>query len=152
MKKIGIILINYKTYAQRFLVDARDSLRTQTYPKDLYTVYIIDNVSTAETINQLNEIYPDATIIPSSGNGWGHGNNIGMRAAWQDGCDAAVLANMDTTFEPNWLEELVKAAYSSESIGIAQSKVLLHDSKKNKLNRQQISLPRIFILRRLQSR
>lgn len=130
MKKIGIILINYKDYAQRFLADARDSLRTQTYPHDRYTVYIIDNVSTPHTLAQLHNIYPEATIIPTQGNGWGHANNIGMKAAWQDACDAAVLANMDTVFESRWLEELVSGAYSEESIGIAQSKILLWDSKK----------------------
>lgn len=126
--KIGIILINYKDYAQRFLDDARNSLRTQTYQN--MKVYIIDNDSTKETCAYLQEQYPEAITIPSSGNGWGHGNNVGMRVAWQDGCDAVVLANMDTAFEPNWLEQLVKTAYTETNIGIAQSKILLHDSKK----------------------
>ena len=134
VKKIGIIMVNYKDYCDRFLVDARDSLRQLDYPKNLYTVYIIDNVSTTLTLNRLHEMYPEAVIIPTSGNGWGHANNLGMKAAWQDGCDAAALVNMDTVFDGAWLTELVAAAYADESIGITQAKIMLWDEHSEKRN------------------
>ena len=41
-KKVGIIILGYKDYVNRFLLECRDSLREQTYPKDLFNVYIID--------------------------------------------------------------------------------------------------------------
>ena len=90
-------MVNYKTYADRFLKDARDSLRKLQYPKENYIVYVVDNKSTVETTNKLREIYPEAVILPTQGNGWGHANNVGMRAAWQDGCDAAALVNIRRT-------------------------------------------------------
>jgi len=39
LKKVGIILVNYKDYATRFLDDCRDSLRVQNYLD--YQVYIV---------------------------------------------------------------------------------------------------------------
>ncbi|KKQ34759.1 MAG: hypothetical protein US52_C0048G0002 [candidate division WS6 bacterium GW2011_GWA2_37_6] len=55
--KVGIILINYKDYAKRFLADCRDSLRLIDYPKDKYVVYIVDNATSPETRAYLQEIY-----------------------------------------------------------------------------------------------
>ncbi len=134
--QIGIILVNYKHYCDRFLADARNTLRKQTYPKDLFKVYIIDNVSTAESFNKLQEMYPEAAVVATQGNGWGHANNLGMKMAWHDGCDAAALVNMDTEFDENWLTELVDAAYSDNKIGITQAKIMLWElnHKKSKIN------------------
>ncbi len=128
--KIGIVLINYKHYCDRFLAPARETLEKLNYPRDKYTVYIIDNASTVESFNRLKEMYPEAVVIASQGNGWGHANNIGMKMAWQDGCDAAALVNMDTEFDREWLRELVDAAYSDDTIGIAQAKILLWQQDK----------------------
>jgi GT2 family glycosyltransferase len=125
--KVGIILINYKDYAQQFLTDCRDSLRQTDYPKDKFFVYIVDNATTEETQNYLRKEYPEAIIIPNEENsGWGGGNNKGIERAFQDGCDDIVFLNMDVIVEKNWLKELVKAAYADSRIGITQAKLLLH--------------------------
>ncbi len=124
--KIGIILINYKTYAKRFLEDCRDSMRKLDYPKDKYVVYIVDNATTPETEQYLREMYPEAVILPNRENsGWGGGNNVGVEQAFKDGCEDVIFSNMDVIVHPQWLEELVKGAYSDEKIGIAHSKQLL---------------------------
>lgn len=130
---IGVILINYKDYAQKFLGECRDSLRAQVLCDNTMRVYIVDNVTSEESRASLRELYPEAIIIGSEGNGWGHANNIGMKQAIADGCDCVVLANMDTVFESAWARELV-APLSNERIGITQSKVLLHNTTPVKLN------------------
>ncbi|MBI4135511.1 glycosyltransferase family 2 protein [Candidatus Uhrbacteria bacterium] len=137
--KIGIILINYKTYAKRFLEDCRDSMRKLDYPREKFVVYIVDNATTPETESYLKEVYPEAVILPNKENsGWGGGNNLGIERAWKDGCQDVVLSNMDVIVEKEWLKELVEAAYSggehgdsslrdeNKPIGIVQSKLLLH--------------------------
>ena len=63
-KKVGIVLINFQNYAERFLLPCRDSLRCQDYPADLINVYIIDNASTAGTLEYLRVNYPEAKIVP----------------------------------------------------------------------------------------
>ena len=65
-KRVGIILINYQDYAQRFLANCRDSLRQQTYPAELSSVIIIDNASSPATQEYLQSNYPEATILPRS--------------------------------------------------------------------------------------
>ena len=113
--KIGIILINYKTYAKRFLEDCRDSMRLIDYPREKYTVYIVDNATTPETEAYLREMYPEAVILPNKENsGWGGGNNVGIERAFADGCEDIVLSNMDVIVDRAWLKELVEAAYSDE--------------------------------------
>src|SRR3989338_8961730 len=111
--KVGIILINYKTYAKRFLEDCRDSMRKMDYPKDKYVVYIVDNATTPETVAYLKEVYPEAVVLPNAVNaGWGGGNNVGIEQAFKDGCEDIVLSNMDVIVHKDWLSELAKAAYS----------------------------------------
>ncbi|MEK7211490.1 MAG: glycosyltransferase family 2 protein [Patescibacteria group bacterium] len=125
--KVGIILINYKDYAKRFLSDCRDGLELLDYPKDKYIVYIVDNATSEETQNYLRDEYPEAVVLPNAGNaGWAGGNNVGIARAMADGCEDVVFLNVDVIVEREWLRELVLAAYSDEKIGIVQSKILLH--------------------------
>lgn len=130
---IGVILINYKDYAEKFLAPCRDSLRAQVLEGNTLQVYIVDNVTSEETRASIATIYPEAIVIGSEGNGWGYGNNVGMKRAITDGCDAVILANMDTVFEPVWAQELI-APLSHKEIGITQSKILLYNTNPPRLN------------------
>ncbi|MDO8505390.1 MAG: glycosyltransferase family 2 protein [bacterium] len=113
--KIGIILINYKDYAKRFLTDCRDSMRLIDYPREKYVVYIVDNATTKETEAYLRQTWPEAVILPNKENaGWGGGNNVGIEQAFKDGCEDILFSNMDVIVEKDWLKELVETAYSDE--------------------------------------
>jgi GT2 family glycosyltransferase len=131
-RKVGIILVNYKDYAQRFLTDCRDSLRAQNYPD--FKVYIVDNASTLESAKYLQENFAEAKIIANQNNdGFAKGNNDGMKAALADGCEYVFILNMDTVIEPVALSELVKTAEASEKIGAVQARLMLFN-EKNKIN------------------
>lgn len=138
LKKVGIILVNYQDYAERFLVPCRDSLRVQSYPVELIKVYIVDNASSSESYNYLAQAYPEAKIIKRSDGNYCAANNLGFQEAIKDGCDYLVTANMDTEMTSVWLEELVRAL-DDERVGIAQSKILLFpqdeaEKKQPKIN------------------
>ncbi|MDD5528111.1 MAG: glycosyltransferase family 2 protein [Patescibacteria group bacterium] len=123
-KRVGIILVNYKDYAQRFLADCRDSLRAQNYPD--FQVYLVDNATTAESEKYLRENFAEAKIIANQNNdGFAKGNNDGMKAAMADGCDYVLLLNLDTVIEPQALSEMVKAAEADEKIGAVQARLML---------------------------
>ena len=126
MSKVGIVLINYKDYVNRFLAECRDSLERQTYPRDKYIVYIVDNASSPETVDYIKKNYPQAKILPRPDGNYCAANNFGAKQALIDGCDLVVFANMDVKFDPAWLSELVAAVNSDSKIGLAQSKVLLY--------------------------
>jgi GT2 family glycosyltransferase len=123
--KVGIILINYKDYAKKFLKDAYVSLMAAQYPKDSYTVYIVDNCTSVETQQLLAEMAPEAVILPTEKNGWGVANNIGAQAARKDGCDFVFLCNMDTIFDPDFIIRAVQKYLSHDDAGAVQSKILL---------------------------
>lgn len=125
-KKVGIILINYGNYAERFLSACRDSLRAQNYPADLVNIYIVDNASTPESLAYLNQTYLGAVILPRLDGNYAAANNLGFKTAVNDGCEYLVTVNMDTEMTPHWLKELVLALVSNPDAGIAQSKILLY--------------------------
>jgi hypothetical protein len=124
-KKVGIILINYKDYAERFLKACRDSLRRQDYPAGFMNIYIIDNASTPETLEYLKTNYPEAHILARPDGNYSAANNFGFNQAIKDGCEYLVTVNMDTEMAPRWLSELVKALDNNQEAAIAQSKILL---------------------------
>lgn len=136
MKKVGIILVNYKEYANKYLSACRDSLRCQNYLN--FKVYIIDNASSQDSLTYLKNIYPEAIILPRSDGNYCAANNLGMNQALADGCDYLVAANMDTEFAIDWLTELVAALDNNPRIGVAQSLILLYSK-----NSEDILNPRI---------
>lgn len=130
MKKVGIIIINYKDYAEKFLVECRDSLRSQDFKSD-FKVYIVDNASTDESLKYLKDSFKEAKVISREEGNYTAGNNAGIKKAREDGCEYFVIANMDMKFEKNWLSELVIAIETDDKIGIAQSKILLYQEDDN---------------------
>ena len=132
MKKIGIIIINYKDYAEKFLEDCIESLRGQQAPGFLWQLYIIDNCSEKKYLEEIKKHVPQSVIIPRSDGNYSAANKKGIEKAKEDGCDYFVITNMDVIFEKDWLHELVKTIESDNKIGIAQSKVLLHKKTTKK--------------------
>lgn len=137
MDKVGIVLVNYKDYAQKFLADCRSTLENQSYPRDDFIVYIIDNASSPESLKYLHDYYPQAVVIAREDGNYSAANNAGARQAIADGCQFIVIVNMDVEFDQDWLTELVLAIKSDDKIGIVQSKILLYpkneEQRKNPL-------------------
>lgn len=138
-KKVGIILINYGNYAERFLSACRDSLRTQNYPAELVNIYIIDNASTSESLAYLNQAYHGAIVLPRIDGNYAAANNLGFRTASADGCEYLITVNMDTEMAPDWLGELVAALDSNPDAGIAQSKILLYPKTESEKKTPKIN-------------
>lgn len=139
MKKTGIIIVNYKNYAEKFLRGCRDSLRAQNYPRELYQVYVVDNASSENSRKYLKGNYPEAVIIPRKDGNYSAANNAGIKKAMEDGCEYFVIANMDAEFDKNWLLELVKAISFDKKIGIAQSKILLYPKTEEEWKKPKIN-------------
>lgn len=137
-RKVGIILVGYKDYMNRYLIECRDSLRVQNYPPSSYQVYIVDNcpINNAEFSRQH---YPEAKVFTRDDGNYTSANNLGLKMAMEDGCDYFIIANPDTKFDQNWIIELVRAMERDKNVGIAQSKILLYlkteaDKNNSKIN------------------
>jgi GT2 family glycosyltransferase len=127
-KRVGVVLVNYKNYAERFLSECWDSLMAQDYPAQDFEIVIVDNCSSDKSINFLKKFAP-AAVVPRGDGNYAAANNAGIKKARELGCELFVLANMDTVFDESWLSELVKTVISNEKNGIAQSKILLYVQK-----------------------
>ncbi len=115
---VSIIILNWN--GLDFTKQCIDSIRQNTDYKP-FEIIVVDNGSGEEEIKQLqgmhNQGLIDRLILNKENKGFAGGNNQGLRAA---NGDFFLLLNNDTIVKKSWLNELVKAAESDESIGIVQ--------------------------------
>ncbi len=132
--KVGVILVNYKDYAKRFLQECRESLLDQSYRN--YQVYIIDNASSEESFNYLKKSYPEAKIFSRNDGNYSAANNLGSKESIADNCKYLFICNMDTVLDKDCILELVRKKESIKEEVILQAKIYLHENgnKTDKLN------------------
>ncbi len=143
-KLVGLVLINYRDYAARFLEDCRLSLLAQDYPANLRRIYVVDNASTPESFRYLEQAFPEARILSRPDGNYAAANNLGFSQAAADGCEYLVGVNMDTIAQPSWLSALVSALEDNPTAGIAQSKILLYTQQKPAASAKINSLGNVF--------
>jgi GT2 family glycosyltransferase len=111
---IGVVTVTFGSGT--VLPDFIRSVDTQTYPSVM--IFAVDNASKDDTIEQLNSwSHPGLVVIPNVNNvGVAAGNNQGIRAALEAGCEYVLLLNNDVHFCPNLFAELVDglAEYSCD--------------------------------------
>ena len=144
---VSIILLNYNGYEDT--IACFESLQKITYPN--YNVIIVDNDSPDKSMDNMIDYMreknvdhgyfesptfamntsgkiPKVTLIQSGFNGgYGHGNNIGVKYALNNGADYVLLLNNDTIVDPDFLEPLVQMCEEDKTIGIASGKIYFYD-------------------------
>ncbi|MFA6197927.1 MAG: glycosyltransferase family 2 protein [Patescibacteria group bacterium] len=126
--KIGIVVLHWNG-----LDDTREclqSLQRVQYPS--FRIYVIDNHSPDQAGSILtNEFGNNIEMITNSENlGYAGGNNVGIRRALSDGCDAVLLLNNDTVVAPDFLDHLVRRLYSNPTTGMVGPKILQYQHRK----------------------
>ncbi|MBU0637190.1 MAG: glycosyltransferase family 2 protein [Patescibacteria group bacterium] len=131
-KKVAIILVNYKDYAKKYLVDCLISLRKQDYLGER-KIFIVDNASSEDSFKYLIKSAPEAEIIKNKNNdGFAKGNNSAIKLALAQGFDYIILFNLDIAIEPDCVKIMVEAAENSE-VGAVQARLMLY-KEKNVIN------------------
>ena len=119
---VSVLVINYQ--GERHLNDCLGSLRTQTYPRYLYEVIVVDNNSSDHSIQLLENHHAWCHTIPMKHNfGFAQGNNLAAGAAhgsW------LLLLNNDTIADPHLLTELF-ASTSNDTTARVAKLVFSHD-------------------------
>ena len=104
--KIGIVTVTYNS--EFVLPDFLDSLDRQDYVH--YVLIVVDNASTDRTLTVLRERPGrDQIVIANSSNlGTAAGNNQGIRAAIEAGCEYVLLLNNDVVLDQQMLSCLLR--------------------------------------------
>ena len=135
MKKIGIVILNYKNWQDT--IECLQSVRELTYNNT--DIIVVDNDSQNDSLSHIHqwlsdqrishvlitdcEIDTSATLAEktillqsSSNRGYAAGNNLGIRVALARGADYILILNNDTLVEKGFLEPLVNYAETHEKV------------------------------------
>ena len=123
---VSIIIVNYN--GKRFLKECLSTVLVSKYPN--FEVIFVDNASTDKSLDFVSSVFTNnkfLKIIRNSKNlGFGPANNVGFNHAKGE---YIVFLNNDTSVEPDWLEILVEAMESDETIGLASPLFLNMDGQ-----------------------
>ena len=113
--KIFVIVVTYK--GKQWYDRCFTSLRNSTIP--VQTI-VVDNASNDGTVEYLKENYPEIILIESKENlGFGKGNNLALKYAYEHGCDYVFLLNQDAWIDTDdVVEKLVEVAHRHPEYGI----------------------------------
>ncbi|GAA0727052.1 glycosyltransferase family 2 protein [Clostridium malenominatum] len=121
--KISIIIPNYN--GEKYLKDCLDSLSKQSFTN--FEIIIVDNASTDNSLNIIEENYPGIKLIKMDKNyGFSVAVNRGIKESMGD---YVVLLNNDTVVFEDWLFNLVEAIERDSKIFSVSSKMIRYREK-----------------------
>ena len=128
--EIGIVTVLYNSAPD--LPDFFCSLDGQTCRG--FTLYIVDNASPDDSLKQAERLakivdFQTIFIRNEQNGGIAQGNNLGIRAAREAGCEWIVLANNDTVWESDTLAVLLEQVEQNNA-RIASPKILAHNTDR----------------------
>lgn len=123
MPSVAIVILNWngKHFLEKFL----PSVMATTFSNR--QVIVADNASTDDSLDFLQQYYPQLRVISNSTNeGFAKGYNTALK---QVNADYYVLLNSDVEVSPGWLEPLVDLLEKDPSIAACQPKLLSFSHK-----------------------
>ncbi len=126
MKKVFLIILNWN--GGEMTAKCLESVEKTKNDGLGLEVVVVDNGSTDGSVDKLKvqsaKCKVKVTILENKKNlGFAEGNNVGIKYALENGADFVCLLNNDTRVAPDFLVQLIKAANSSEKIGIVGGKI-----------------------------
>jgi GT2 family glycosyltransferase len=121
---VAIIILNWN--GKDDTLECLKSLESVIYSN--YRTILVDNGSTDGSVQAIREAFPDVQLIETGKNlGFAAGNNVGIKVALDEGFDAILLLNNDTTIDPQFLTVLVIELCQSPDIGATNSAIYYYD-------------------------
>jgi GT2 family glycosyltransferase len=104
---IGVVVPTHNRVGE--LLDCLESIYQQEDIK--LSVFVINDGSKDNTTVKVKEVYPDVSVIEGDGNLWWSGsNNLGIKAAINQGCNYILLLNDDNILAPNAVKAMLECA------------------------------------------
>lgn len=120
---IGIVILNYRSWD--LSLRCIESIAAHP-PKETYKIYLVDNASPNEPEYSLDDIcqkYSICYLQTGKNLGYNGGNNVGIKRALDDQCDAILYTNNDIVFEDDSIQKMKDGLNASEKIGITCPKI-----------------------------
>ena len=115
---VGIAILNWN--GRHFLQTLLPLLQGLHYPN--YTIYVIDNHSTDDSVSFLKRDFPAVKIIPLQDNyGFAKGYNLGLAGIAED---YYLMMNSDVEVGKDLLQPMVNLMESDKQIAVCQPKIL----------------------------
>ncbi|PBI84133.1 N-acetylglucosaminyl-diphospho-decaprenol L-rhamnosyltransferase [Flavobacterium sp. ACN2] len=112
--KIVVVIVTHNP--KKWLHKCLSSLKNSTI--DL-SIIVVDNKSTDGSPAIIKNDFPEVKLIEEKENkGFGNGNNIGIKKAFNEGADYFFLLNQDAWIEPNTIANLIIAHQKEPQFGI----------------------------------
>ena len=109
-----VIVVTYN--AMQWIKKCIQSVETSEHPSDLF---IIDNMSTDETVDYIKKNHPHIKFIQNEQNlGFGAANNIGLQYAINHNYSYVYLLNQDAWIQPNTISILINECERHPEFGI----------------------------------
>ena len=123
--KVTVLILSYN--GRHLLEDSVSSYLANDYPN--FDVVVIDNGSSDETVEYVNENFPGAKAIRIEKNrGYSGGFNFGLDYAFnRNDSDYVLVTNNDVKADKGVISALVKVAEEDEKIGFVTGKVYYFD-------------------------
>jgi len=121
--KLAVAILNWngKNWLEKFL----PSVIQYSQKAD---IYVIDNLSTDDSIEFLQHNFPSVTIITNDKNyGFAGGYNEGLKKI---DADYYCLLNSDVEVTENWIDPVLELFENNSEIVALQPKILAYDNKK----------------------
>lgn len=121
--KTAVVVLNWngKNWLEKFLPTL------VKHSKDEATVFIADNASTDDSIEFVQDNYPEVEIIANKSNGgYAKGYNDALRKI---SAEYFVLVNSDIEATDKWLSPLIKLMDEDEDIAACQPKILDYNNR-----------------------
>ncbi len=114
---IGIVILNYNTWDES--IHCVESIAQTTNVE--YRVYLVDNQSPIEAaaaqLQRLRDMGVIIIVNPSN-NGYAAGNNVGLKRAYDDGCDMFLISNSDVLFQDDSIAQMYRFASENQNVGV----------------------------------
>lgn len=121
-RRVSVVLVTYN--GELVIRKCLESLAKQTYTD--FTVLVIDNGSTDDTLSVISQDFPYIKLIQRRENlGFAKAYNHGL--AWSKEADYILCLNQDAFLESDYLQSLVEVMDSDSQIGSSSGLLLRYD-------------------------
>lgn len=129
---VGIVILNYNSWDD---TEACIHSILEAEPELSYRIYVVDNASPSRPTEELMTWMQRQKVIfiqNRKNSGYSAGNNVGIKQALEDGCDAILISNSDVRYEPQSISGLYEYLKNNSDVGIVGPKIIRKDGSIQK--------------------